>query len=279
MGYLNQKMIFWEWRIILTREERKRFNYEQTYKIINDILYKKCSVCPEDKAWKPMTEKYFYKWNNSSDGFHAQCIEDSKIKARKRKADKKEECNKKDREYRKKNHIVRQKKEKEWRQDNREHVRNYYRDYRIKNIKQISGYQQKRQEKNHIIADIEWHNCKMYFNMRCAYCGRPIEEHYVIYRGKTKLGDFHKEHVIHTGKNDLSNCIPSCLICNSTKHEKSLNQFYNESNPYYTYERYYRIYLWLRYDYKKYIMPKRKKNQKLTTRLKEIETNKTKYKK
>jgi hypothetical protein len=73
--------------------------------------------------------------------------------------------------------------------------------------------------------------------------------------------DFHKEHVIHEGKDNLSNCVPACQSCNDKKWKFTLNEWYNSSNPVYTYERYHKIYLWLRYDYKKYIQ-KRKPKQK-----------------
>ena len=94
-----------------------------------------------------------------------------------------------------------------------------------------------------------------------------------------KLYDFHKEHVVDEGKNDLRNCIPSCNKCNSQKNTNSLNNWYNITNPNYTYERYCKIYQWIRYDHKKYIMPKRRyKWQNMNERLKEIEQYKNNYK-
>lgn len=85
------------------------------------------------------------------------------------------------------------------------------------------------------------------------------EEHRKINRGQ----DLHKEHIIHDGKNDLRNCVPSCYRCNINKWKYSLNNWYNLNNPNYTFEKYHKIYQWVRYDYKKYIKKKRKKTIKL----------------
>lgn len=68
------KLIFYEFlkgvNCTLTREERKRFNYEQSHQIINGIAHKFCYTC---KTWYPMTEEYFYKWSRSVDGFMTRC--------------------------------------------------------------------------------------------------------------------------------------------------------------------------------------------------------------
>lgn len=93
----------------------------------------------------------------------------------------------------------------------------------------------------------------MYFDCRCAYCGITWDEHFSN-TGK----DLHKEHVIMDGKDDLSNCVPSCKVCNSEKWEHSFNNWYNVSNSKYNRIRHLRIYQWLRYDYKKFIEPKLK---------------------
>jgi hypothetical protein len=104
----------------------------------------------------------------------------------------------------------------------------------------------------------EWISCKSYFINEngawcCAYCGLPIEEHFKTYNGELKNVDFHKEHVIHNGADDLSNCIPSCQSCNCQKWEFQLEEWYNESNPNFTQERLNKIYKWLQFDYKLYI--------------------------
>jgi biotin synthase-like enzyme len=120
-----------------------------------------------------------------------------------------------------------------WEQNNPDKLRQYGRNHRAK---------------SHKITDIEWQDCKQYFNYECAYCGMTEEEHKEKYKQQ-----LHKEHVIYNGANDLSNCVPSCRTCNSEKHTTDWNLWYNENNPKYSQQRYDKITKWLECDYKKYI--------------------------
>jgi hypothetical protein len=63
-----------------------------------------------------------------------------------------------------------------------------------------------------------------------------IEDHYTTKRQQKIKSGFHKEHVIHTEKNNIKNCIPSCKSCNCKKWTSTLNGWYNENNPIYSYE-------------------------------------------
>ncbi|MDT0160401.1 HNH endonuclease [Bacillus sp. AG4(2022)] len=117
-------------------------------------------------------------------------------------------------------------------------------------LKEYQGDRNK--TKKHIISKLEWEDCKKYFNHRCAYCGLAIEEHYIRFSGKIILGDFHKEHVDDQGANDLSNCVPSCKQCNSSKHDIQFEDWYNDSNKGYSLERRIKIHKWLDEDYRKY---------------------------
>lgn len=107
-------------------------------------------------------------------------------------------------------------------------------------------------EKKHEVSDLEWFYCRYYFNNSCAYCGISWEEHMTFYKQ-----DLHKEHVVHDGRNDLKNCVPSCKSCNSEKHESTLNEWYNIHNPKYNRIRYLRIYQWLRWEVLKFVEPKK----------------------
>lgn len=129
------------------------------------------------------------------------------------------------------------------------------------NPNKLQSYSVTRKNKKHIMINKEWEACKKYFIHRCAYCGLKIEEHWIVFRGNLKLGDFHREHVIEDGRNDIKNCVPSCKSCNSEKGQMTLNEWYNPSNPKYNRERYYKIYTWIRFDCKKYIQPKKKNNK------------------
>ena len=135
------------------------------------------------------------------------------------------------------------------------------RNWRINNKEKIKTYYEERQHKNHKISKIEWEACKEYFNYEYAYCGLPIEEHIIKFKGKLKQGDFHKEHVDYDGANDLSNCVPSCKICNSSKHKYTLEEWYNENNSNYTKGRYDKIIKWINEDYKQYIIKKEIKEE------------------
>ncbi len=264
-------------------KEKKIKNYNKTRKIINGTMYKKCSshhkyFPNEEDNWFPLNEKYFYKWDRSPDGFNARCIKCSIKYARKRREEHGDIVRKNEkkgyyktkekhletiRNYQNKNNGVKQ------------HIKDYQKDYRQTNPEMIRKYSKKRAKKKHIIEDSEWNACKNFFGNACAYCGLPIEEHYMTRNDKIIKCDLHKDHVIDIGRNDIKNCIPSCSSCNDIKKKKTLNQFYNSNNPNYTYERYHKIYLWIRYEYKKYIIPKRRyKNQRMSSRLKEIENNK-----
>jgi len=111
---------------------------------------------------------------------------------------------------------------------------------------------EKRKEKKHDIDDEEWGYCLEYFNNSCAYCEMTWEEHFVTY-GQ----DLHKEHIIHDGRNDIKNCVPSCRVCNSEKKLESFNNWFNIENEKYKRIRYLRIYKWLRFDCIKF---KKRKN-------------------
>jgi hypothetical protein len=106
--------------------------------------------------------------------------------------------------------------------------------------------------RQHEINKQEWINCKKYFNNSCAYCGLSEKDHYTMYLGKPRKSDLHKEHIAHDGANDLSNCVPACRICNSSKWKHNLDEWYNSDNPNYLEERIKKINMWLNEDYLKY---------------------------
>jgi len=63
-----------------------------------------------------------------------------------------------------------------------------------------------------------------------------------------QLGDLHKEHIDDNGKDDLSNCIPSCKSCNSSKWKFDFEDWYKKQK-FFTEERYNKIIKWLKEDY------------------------------
>jgi hypothetical protein len=125
-----------------------------------------------------------------------------------------------------------------WREEGKQ--REYY--HNIPNKLRI--YRQKRYHKKHNITDQEWKQCKKYFDNSCAYCGLSEEEQRKRYKT-----DLHKEHAFCNGKNDLSNCVPACLECNSEKHLSDLYEWYTKDNNKFTYEKLSKIEQWLKEEY------------------------------
>ena len=144
-------------------------------------------------------------------------------------------------------------KSRKWCRENKEHVSKTSKRWRSKNKNSIKKYNETYSNKKHKITNNEWKSCKEYFDYSCAYCGISEDLAKELYNQR-----LHKEHVLHEGKNDISNCVPSCKGCNSSKARHTLNEWYNKNNIKYTYERYHKIYLWLRYDYKDFRDKKKK---------------------
>lgn len=127
----------------------------------------------------------------------------------------------------------------------------YTKEYYNKNKEYFSDYhRERRMNKTHEITNEEWIRCKEYFNNSCAYCGLSESEHYIIYAGKPKKTDLHKEHVDHNGSNKIDNCIPSCAKCNSNKWAFTLEEWYNTENEVFSQERLDKINNWLKEDFK-----------------------------
>jgi hypothetical protein len=82
-----------------------------------------------------------------------------------------------------------------------------------------------------------------------------------MFAGELKLTDFHKEHVLHDGANDLSNCIPSCKTCNSSKHTENLEVWYTKDKSIFSKDRLNRIHKWLNEDWKLYYIEKKPRKQ------------------
>jgi hypothetical protein len=233
---------------------RKELTYEESHKEIDGVLYKLCSKCDQ---WFPCTQDHFYNNNiNKSDGLYPYCKECTKNKSvqwqinneeRYRKYIKKRDSNESE-ERKISKRIVAQK----------QRESGYQAQYQKNNPDKMKKYSEKRFNKNHKIKTEEWYECRLYFDFRCAYCGKTWE------KNKEETGkDLHKEHIIDCGKSDLSNCVPACQSCNSSKHTHSFNNWYNHKNPIYSRERYLKIYKWIKYDYKNYILPKDKNVLKL----------------
>lgn len=228
----------------LVKPERKPYPkrksktpYEDNHKTIEGIEYKLCSDC---KEWHPMNGDWFYKNKTSPDGFNPYCKEATK---------KRSWAWQKDNWDKMLIHFKKENAKQEKKQRHRElywerKEKGYYQDYYDKNKEKFKGYNANRRNKNHDISNKEWEACKEYFNHSCAYCEFPLELHKEIHNQ-----DLHREHVDPNGKNDLSNCIPSCVTCNVRKKVKSLSEWYNRENENFSTNRLSRIFYWLETDY------------------------------
>lgn len=142
----------------------------------------------------------------------------------------------------------------EYDRKNRLKRRDYFREWQSNNPEKVKEYNAYRtMNKTHEITVLEWEKCKEYFNNECAYCGLKAEDHLVLFKGENILSDLHKEHVIHDGINDLSNCIPSCKSCNVQKRTIPFLEWYSSTNENFDQERFDKILQWMLEDYKLYI--------------------------
>lgn len=230
-------------RVVIPYEECHRINE-------NGEIEKLCNRCWD---WFPCTDEYFYKTNIiTKDCLFPYCKKCNIKFSVQWVKDNYDQFNESRR-----NGYFQTEKYKEWNKnhskENRENgvMLNWQRKYPDK----IKGYNVKHSAKKHKITTKEWEACKKYFIHRCAYCGLPIEEHWIKYR-TVKLGDFHKEHVDDNGSIYLNNCVPSCKGCNSSKHEFKFDDWYLQQN-FYSKERYDKIIKWTIEDYKLYFNEKK----------------------
>lgn len=99
-----------------------------------------------------------------------------------------------------------------WRQVNRDKVRAYYhvRESRKRNLPAVFTREQ-------------WRSCKQYFNNACAYCGRPLK----------RLCQDHFIPMSKGGVYAMSNIVPACRSCNSSKRDRDFFEWY-PCQPFYS---------------------------------------------
>ncbi len=235
--------------------EKRQKKWNDTHRVIDEIDYKQCSICHE---WLPCNTEYYYvNKANGIDGFNPYCKECTKKKAVQWQQDNYERYQEwfTERNSIYGNDYYKDVKRK-WTKENRDYLNEKKKEWNNNNPDKLKQYNQTRiQHKKHKISKKEWIACKEYFDNSCAYCGLHQDKHYRIWNGKPKKIDLHKEHVDDNGANDLSNCVPSCQSCNSSKHTFDFKSWYSEYE-YFNEERLHKIYDWLSEDYLKYIKVK-----------------------
>ena len=211
-------------------------------------MQKICKTCNIEKSLINFYSQNKIKANGDSYIYYnSECKDCAKYRADKWAKDNPEKRRELKSNYNKKSdrREAKKKQSKEQREDG------YFKNWQDNNKEKIKQYNQNRNmNKKHNISKEEWRRCKEYFNNECAYCGLLEENHYKSYQGKLKKMDLHKEHVEHNGENDLSNCVPSCHLCNSSKRDISLSEWYVDKNMNYKAHRLLKIQNWINGDYK-----------------------------
>lgn len=202
---------------------------------------KKCKTCEEVKELSEFyTQKYKRKDGTEAIAYKPDCKDCTKEKSMKWKKDpenrerflsiKKKSNNQPNQRRNVKEAVKKQK------------TSGYFLRYQQENKEKMKQYRENRElNRKHEITKEEWEQCKVYFDYRCAYCGISEVE------AKKKFGNsLHKEHVDHEGSNDITNCVPSCKGCNSSKWKYSFEEWYIEKNEVFSEERLNKINKWLK---------------------------------
>lgn len=222
------------------KKRKPRVPYGDSHKIIDNIEYKRCGG--DCKDWYPMNDEYFYKnKSNKIDGYHTWCKNCSIEKSRNRQLENHDDYKEYLKQWVIENKILHKEMKKDWSKRNKENLKESLRQWQINNPDKVAiNNLKRRSHKEHYITDQEWFECLDFFDKSCAYCG--ISEIDNLIRDGQQL---HKEHVDHEGANDITNCVPACRSCNSSKHTSLLNDWYNENNPIFSKRRYNKIIKWL----------------------------------
>lgn len=225
--------------------KRKPRPYEECHKYLNGEEYKLCSDCNE---WIPMNIDNFYRNKSAPDDFNPNCKECARKKSLQYRNDNIEKARSTTYEHYQKNKESYDDRRTKWMQENKVHQRDYYKGYQKENSDYLNQYAaERRLHKTHAISNKEWEMCLEYFNFCCAYCEMPEEIAIEMFNRK-----LHREHVDHDGANDLSNAIPACTRCNSSKWAHPMEEWYRKRS-FFKEENLDKIKQWLYVDYKIYI--------------------------
>ncbi|EMJ5875358.1 HNH endonuclease [Clostridioides difficile] len=221
-------------------EKSKLKNIERTNKEI-EKGYRVCTIC---RIRKNINE--FYKRGNG--GFYGYCKacqlkiqkeyhlkNREKIILRKRQYNNmcKDRISQYNKKYYIKNSVDIKNRVKEWNESNKE---------KSKNLK-IRSYHIREARKRLLLNTYtknEWEECKKYFNnehgvVECAYCGKEIK----------KVTQEHFIPISKGGNYTRDNIIPACGSCNSSKCDKTFEEWY-PNKKFYSEERKNKIYTYLK---------------------------------
>lgn len=206
---------------------------------------KECKTC---LTVKPYSDYYSRKTTTKSRGEYIYCPPECKECTKERSTKWNRDNPESVKEYDRRNHLQPHRPEQKRINSARYRENGGRRKWEEKNRDKLIQYRLNRGNKYHDITDSEWEACKKYFDYSCAYCGLSLDDHLLIHKQA-----LHKEHVEHDGEDDLSNCVPSCKPCNSSKHIFSLEMWYTPNNNVFSEDRLRKINKWLERDFMKYV--------------------------
>lgn len=200
--------------------------------------HKICNFCGESKS---LSEYYFQKKINK-DGeesiyYQPTCKVCVKKKSAKWQSEHKERHNACCRKQYAENRHDRRNRDKANTVKSRE--RGVFLEWQRNNKDKIKQYAENRKSKQHSISTKEWKRCLEFFDDSCAYCGLSNKEHKEKYKKS-----LHKEHVDPNGSNGISNCVPACIRCNSSKGVLDMKDWYSKTE-YFEDAKLVKIYEWL----------------------------------
>ena len=189
--------------------------------MMENIKYKKCTKCGEEKE---LSSEYWHRRKSSKDGYKGQCKECVKEYGKQYRKDNAEEIAEYSKQY-----------DKQYRADNAEELAEYRKKYyqSEQGRKSIARANQLRRARINSLPDTltteEYEENLDHFDYKCAYCECELTP-----------DNHHMEHVYPISRGiygtTKENCIPSCESCNSSKHAKTLAEWYVWTENY-TFER------------------------------------------
>lgn len=228
-------------------KRKPKFPYEENHKMISGIEHKLCRIC---ESWIPMDDDHFYV-KKTRDGYDSYCKDCSRKKYKKYRDEHADIYIERTYKHYQENKEVYDERRTKWMKDNEEFVKEYRKEWLKLNSEHMSEYYANRSaNKKHEIDDEEWKSCLKFFDNSCAYCGIPQDTHKEITNQV-----LHKEHFDHEGANDLSNAIPACRRCNSSKWAHDVDNWYPQQK-YYDKNKLIKIRLWINEVHKKYLKVK-----------------------
>lgn len=237
-------------------------------------------VCKKCGRELPYTEEFFYKSNKTKSGLRSECKDCFKKRSKEHKDNNNEyytnylksyRSNNKDRisqyhskyqEINKEQHRIHSKKYadnnsdkiREYRNKNKDYIKIYLRKYRKSERGKMAAFRgrtKRRSTENTIIekgiiSSEEWSNCKNYFDNCCCYCGKPMK----------RVEREHFTPISKGGESNVTNILPSCRSCNSSKNNSDFYKWYSSRKDIFSIQRLEKIYTYMKIVSKKNIANK-----------------------